>query len=691
MGRIDSERESEIKERLVQLDKFYDFREQLKDELCFMSGDQFSQEEQDARGNNRPCLVFNYSKKYKDRIVNPTKQTPYKSTIRHKDDDISGKMDLEEKLQEILDDTVNSQIGRESIDTSFDTTVTCGYGYIGLGVDYVGDKSLYQKVVLNRVIDPVCAMIEPGERIDGSDSNFGVYIKTTDSKMAKEKYGEDALIDSAFWAGSMYSILPFDESRTPELMFYEKVNKKIIRGFGEDGTQDFEKKEDVPEGMETRVIDKYEVRITKLIGNEVVYDETLPIDSIMIYPFYGEPLYEKERVRYTGLVHLLKDNAKSLNFIENSISEQISVAPISQWAMAEGQDESHPDHWSESNVSTRVLKYDFVKDPETGAMAPPPFRVDNTVQVASLIAAKQDKINSMGVLTGMPDVAFGMLEGANQSAKSVISRTSNSEISNFGYLDNAEKTLHRLSWDCIKLTMMIDKKPFELELNGENVMVTWQMLMDDQSFSLDDFELVVGQGPRSLSAKQEGLATMVDLVGVNPNGGAIIWDKLIEMSGAPESEDMARRYRKTLDPEILDKQEGGPGLSPEALQIVRAAQQATQDLEQQNEFMMNEIQMRDQVIGEMRTQQLSSEKDNQTKIVTEVIKSETDIEEQKIQAEADIQTELIKQGNEVIKQEGQITNKVMDIANQGLDMARVEIEPIESESPEQDEMADNGT
>jgi len=426
--KLSTEDKEEIKNGLTALNTHY--KEpyiQVKDDLTFASGNHYDDTELATRGDQRPNSVLDMTGKIVKRIVNPTRQTPYKAEIKPTDEDMAEKLaPITEQLQSILDDTVNSQESREAIDTAFSTCVPSGYGDMVMGLDFVDNDSLDQVATIERIIDPTAVKIDPfAEKIDGSDANYAAVVRYIDKVAAEKRHGKDTFINEDDWGDSIYAEWDWKENSIPEVFYYSKEPYKVTRIFAPDGDhhdlgQGQKMPKDVPEGVKTRTITKYKVKLRHLIGETLINTIEIPMENIPIYPVYGEVNYENDSITYSGIVKIVRPIQKGIDNYFNSEQEQVASAPISQWLLAYGQDEGNPDDWNNSNKRVKNLRYKVVRDPESGAIAPPPQRVDNTVQTASLIASRVQLQRDMGEAVGMPDVAFGMLEGANQSGKSVI-------------------------------------------------------------------------------------------------------------------------------------------------------------------------------------------------------------------------------------------------------------------------------
>ncbi len=642
MGRIDEEKKAEIKKNINDTQEYLgDIYEQVKADLMFESGDQYGGDVLQAR-EGRPNNVLNLTKKYKKRIVNPTKQNPYKAEIEFKDEKLAGQTDLQPKLQDLLDNTVNSQGGREATLQALSTAVTSGYGYILAGVDYTDENSMDQKVTITKVTDPTSVGVSRHNNIDGSDIRYGFHHDRMDKDVAKSLYGDDAVILQEDWMDSLFSKWDYEQDTVPEMVYYWREPYKITRVFDSNGEfQDLEEgmklPDELPEGVQTRKITKYKVNFVHIVGNEEVDSGELPFDSIPIFPVYGEVKYKDERIQYSGIVDVVRDIQVSINYIKSSEDEMIALSPLSQWVMAVGQAKSHPDDWGESNVKPKVLMYDVITDPKSGAViAQPPVRVDNMVQTQSLINSRVQNMRDMGEALGMPDVAFGMVEGSQQSGKSVVSRQEMAEITNFDYQINFEKTLDRLSEFCLNLGMELQTKPFDLEFKGQTKQVTWDMLQVD----IDDFELKIAQGPRALSANDERISKTIETAQLNPQGIPMIWDQLLEDAGALK---MAKRYRKTLPPEILEKENGGSGIDPEAQQALNTA---TQTVQEQQGLIDNQnavIEEQGAIIQQMQAKLLDDSKDRETDLDKELIKGDIKLQEAELRSKTQLEVERMKQ------------------------------------------------
>ena len=673
MGRLKQDKKDEIKRNIdsahERLNTTYDV---VKSDLTFESGNQYTSEQTLARGDSRPSNVVNMCKRVKKRIVNPTKQTPYRAEIHLKDEKIVNESALQKKLQDLLDSTINSHKGREAIDTAFSTQVVAGYGGFGIGVEYTDNESMDQKLVLKRKIDPTSVYTSRFEEIDGSDMRYFFEHDRIDNDVAKELYGDDSIITEGDWSESLFSKWDYEENTTPEMVYYYKDPYKVTRVFDSNGGfRDLEKGEKLPsplpEEFQKRVITKYKIKFCHIVGSELVEEGELPGETLPWFPCLGELNYSDDKICYTGFISLVRDVQTSINFIKSSEDENIANTPISQWLMAAGQAESNPEDWAESNYSPKILTYDLVSDPKTGAViTTPPQRVDNTVQTQSLIMSRQENISLMMEMLGMPPVAWGQVEGAQQSGASVISRQNMAEISQFDHQDNLEKTLMQASKYCVEMGMDIQTKPFELEYNGVKKMVTWDQL----NIKPEDYEIKVAQGPRAMTQKEEKISKTIEAAQLNPNGIGIIWDMILEAAG---NEEMAKRVRKTMDPAILEKERGGSGIDPEAQAALNEAGQTVEQYKQLSEAQAMKLEEQVQIMQSMALELQNKEADRKKDIIVEEMQSETDIKEAEIRANAQRDVEAMKQGGAMSREQLKIGTDIAKIADEGKKEVETEV------------------
>jgi len=154
--------------------------------------------------------------------------------------------------------------------------------------------------------------------------------------------------------------------------------------------------------------------------------------------------------------------------------------------------------------------------------------------------------------------------------------------------------------------------------------------------SVNDLDVTVSAGPAYENARKEAISTINELISGNPQLSGIISDLMIKNMDAPGSKEIAKRLYKALPPEFKDEEEPNAP-DPEAMQALQAQEATIQELEATLQKVTENAQ---QVIGELRNEIISSDRDNQTKILTTKLQEESDL----AQAELKAQVELAKAG-----------------------------------------------
>ena len=122
------------------------------------------------------------------------------------------------------------------------------------------------------------------------------------------------------------------------------------------------------------------------------------------------------------------------------------------------------------------------------------------------------------------------------------------------------------------------------------------------------YDVAVTTGPSYATKRQEGAERMQAYLQGNPALWGVIGDLAVKLDDGPYSEEMAKRLRATIPPEIRQDEEEAEALPPEAMQQIQQAEQALQEQGMQLEEMGQENQQMKQAIdGKLLEQQMKQQ------------------------------------------------------------------------------------
>jgi hypothetical protein len=659
--------EKRIKDRLQEFkDLFSGTWDQVKDDLCFESGNQWDKDIADKRGS-RPMPVLNETKKYIDRIVNPLIQSPDKVTVEGKDPFADA---LSPFLNEKLKEVIEGDSGREAISIGWRTSVGTGYGFANVGTKYKNNRDYEQCIKIDTIVDPTAVFydISP-ESVNGDTAMYGGVFRYLDEQWAKDVHGDDVLVKE--WDDSMYSSYEYKEHKVPELVYYEKRLKRMKRVKIDNKSKLFTEDEynelpELPKGTKSRTVEQTEIYCCKYIGAKKIEETKLDCNFIPLVPIYGDDLYDKDKSRKSGVVHIVRDAQRSVNYYLASEHELAALAPKAPWIMAKGQQEGVEGMWKTANTKAWDTLY-YEPKVHNGVLLPPPVRNDNTAQTGPLIQSRQKATEDIGSQLGIDPVSFGTLQGANQSGKSVLLQQSASDVSTAHYSDNREKSVKQMARITVELALALAVEPIQVTVEDENGNKA-EMMVIPAELGLDssDFNFDVVQGPASESKRRENLGVMLDLYQLAPEKMGMAIDLIVKDVNTAGSKEIYERLEKMVPPELKDQEEEAP--DPQAMMALQNAEQLANEQAQMIEYLNG-------VISQLQAQFIDDSADREADLVKNTQDNVTKLEVEAMKQEGANQREAAKIAADAEK-------KIIDLADKASDQEREDVKEIVQQAAE---------
>jgi len=652
----------EMSRRLSQGDGHFRTQyEAVKNDLKFTTaGQQWGNGEGfgSSRGSNRPNLVSNQTLTICNRVVNAVRKNPFGINVS------TDKQDVTEKIQSKIRQIEYESRASESYENAFECAVIAGIGFYYITTEYLNDTDLNQKVSVKTIIDPTSVILDSyGEEVDGSDVNWGFIRNYIDRELAIDSHGDEVLRGtlSGFNIYENYDVPP---DSVAQLIYYYKESKMKMRYWLEDGSFTDDKPEFEEMIVGKRKVSHDAVYCCEFIGNKFISKTEVGSKFIPIVPVYGDRLRTYgSNLFWGGMARRVKDSQKMINYYKSNEAETVSLIPKAPYIAEHSQIAKYESIWKNANNEPyAVLPYD-AKD-LNGTPLPPPQRASNVANTGPIIQSRIQTQQDMALESGVFINQLGGQETAGQSGKAILLRDGQGEIANAQYLDNYKKSMNqagRIVLSMIKTTSDIERREAFRSEDGE---VTYEKVnLSEMIDSVDDLDVTVSAGPAYENARKEAVSTINELISGNPQLSGLISDLMIKNMDAPGSKEIANRLYKALPAEFKDEEDPNAP-DPQAMQALQAQEATIQELEATLHKVTENAK---QVIGELRNEIISSDRDNQTKIITTKMQEESDIAQAKLKAEVELLKtgvqETAKGERELTKIKAEAVGKLTDIAS----------------------------
>lgn len=548
---------------------------------------------------NRPMLTINKLPQHVHQITNEQRQNRPAIKVLPVDDK------ADPKTSEVIAGICRHIEANSDADIAYDTggenQVSRGIGYWRVLTDYVDDQSFDQDIMIKAIPDPDVVDLDPDiEDPCGADAKWGFISKVLIEEDFKAEYPKAKPID---WDAAKDSTqdkwFPDGKKvRIAEYFYIENEEKKLY------ALADGSVVDKLPEGQEAvreRTVRVPKVKWCKLTGQEVLDKREWVGKYLPIVRCVGNEYFVDGKRIVFGHVRNQKDPQRMYNYWTSLEAELYALAPKAPFIMAEGQAEGHEDEWANANQDNLAyLTYKQVT--EGGVSAPPPQRQQPILPQAGLIQAKMGASEDLKGVSAQYNASLGQ-KSNETSGVAIRNRNKESDTANFHYIDNQARAIRHTGRILIDLIPKIydtrriarilgeDGEPDQVVIDPSQqqamtVQKNEQGKIIDRIYnpSLGKYDVRATAGPSYTTARQEATEFMADVVRGNPQLMQVIGDLYFGMMDVPGADQIAKRLKKTLPPQLAQDDENVDEQTVDAkLAQVHAGEQQQQAMGQQLE------------------------------------------------------------------------------------------------------------
>lgn len=592
----------------VAVEAEHDWRVVAAEDLRFRRGDQWDDEVKNMRAGRpgrpaRPCLTINRVQSNIRQISNAQRANKIGIKVVPIDDDADP--DTADVIQGLIRHIEARSRAQVAYETAFTAAVERGKGFFRIVTEFAaaGVTGFEQDIRIKRIRNPFSVYFDPStQEPDFSDANWA-FIITTMSRRAYRSAYPDAQHDNLdIWQARDNIWVHDDEVQVAEYYLRERNTTEL--GLLEDGrvmpVTDMNAAE-----RKTIVMRKRDDTATvwHIITNgfEILEKSRVPSPWIPIIPMLGDEIDDDGRVDYAGIVRYAKDPQRAYNYWVSSAAEMIAMAPKAPVVGVTGQFEGHEGKWNTvNNVPYGFLEYNAV-DVE-GRPAPPPHRLESIsgVTIQAITFERQQAADDLKTTTGIFDASLGARSNET-SGVAIERRQVQGEISTLHFTDSKMNALWHAGRILVAMIPQVYDTARTVRILGEDEsekLVKINQDFTDESGTRKLYDLSVGKydvdttvGGSFGSKRQEALDLTTGLVDKYPPLFPVVGDLILKNIDGPGAEEMANRFRKTIQPELLEASDEATteeqlrievqGLTQQVQQMQLAGQQIMEQLQQQ--------------------------------------------------------------------------------------------------------------
>lgn len=568
-------------------------REEIDDKR-FMVGEQWPIDIKTTRlADERPCLTINRIPQFVRQITNDQRQN--RPSIKINPVDEGADVDTAKVIQGIVRHIEYSSNADIAYDTAFESAVKGGLGYFRILTEYSDPMSFQQEIRIKQIKDRFSAYLDPFyQEPDGSDSQWGFVF----DDMSKDEYTAEYPDSKASGMSDWESVGDSDPDwfkkdglRVSEYYCIELKKVKIVKLTNGIVIE----KDLLPETLETgvKVISERETLIPqvkwyKINGVEILDRADIPGRYIPIIPVVGEEEILEGRKIVSGIIRNAKDPQRMYNYWASSETEMIALAPKAPFIGMEGQFEGYEADWKTANTKNHAF-LQYRGKSLNGIMAPPPQRTPFQPDVLAITQARAQSAEDLKATTGIYDASLGARSN-EQSGLAIQRRNSQSQTSNFHFIDNLSRSIKHAGRIIINWIPEIYDEKSTVRIVGEDGTIdmvkinqTFKEGGEEKSHFMDrgTYDCTVDTGPSFQTKRQEAVSGMLDLTKIAPQLMGMAGDLMVRNMDWPFAREIADRIKKTLPPGIAEDDKNGPPVPPQVQAQMQHMSQMVQTLTDQ--------------------------------------------------------------------------------------------------------------
>jgi len=560
-----------------------DNREEASRDLTFLAGDQWPESvRREREAAKRPMLTINRLPQFVRQITNDIRQADIAIKVVPEDDD------ADPAVAEIYDGLIRQiqyrSSARHVYSTAAEHQASCGIGWWRVSSDYADDMAFDQEIRIKAVKNPLAVYCDPGSVMpDRSDAMWIAVTEMLPKDTFKRRYPKAKAVEITT-PTSGYD-RPFYWSTTDTIRiaeYWRKTRVTKLLALLEDGRSvDITGKGEAELGflpiVRTRPCETHKVEQFIISGSEILEG---PYEwagkFIPLVPVVGGEFPLENKVYRYGAIRFARDPQQLYNFYRTATAESIALTPKAPYLATPNMLGPFKSMWDAANLDNKPY---LLYQPDPEAPGSRPERIAPPAIPAALVQEAQIASDDMKGTTGIYDAALG--DKSNETAGIAISRRQQeSDVANYHFADNLQRSLEHCGrilvdlipkiYDNERVVRLLGQKENETKFARINQVVMTAngepMVINDLSAASFDIRVTVG---RSYATKRiEAANSMIEFMRAVPQAAPVIGDLLAKAMDWPESDEIAKRLRNMVPPELQrDPDQPQPPPEPDPIMV----------------------------------------------------------------------------------------------------------------------------
>ncbi|WP_133719067.1 portal protein [Methylocaldum gracile] len=615
-------------------------RRRARADIRFSAGEQWDERVRNQRElDGRPCLTMDKMGQYLRQVENDARQNKPAIKVRPVDSN------ADVKTAEMLDGLIRNIEDQSRADIAYITAlgyaIRGGVGYFRIATDYMDDEGFDQDIFIRRVRDPLSVWFDPdAEEPEGSDAERCLISELMPIRTFERLYPDASKLDfesmGASWATK-------EHVRVAEY-YYRTYSKKTLARI--DGVvQEIKSTEGVDRSL-IRIVKVPEVKWCKVNGQEELESTVFPSRYIPILRVLGNEIMIDDKPRYSGMIDSAADAMRMYNYMASAFVERVALAPLAPWIAEADQVAPFEAEWRDANKrNVSVLRYKATT--VNGNLIGAPQRNPQADIPAAFVTGLQLTEHDIQGALGMYNASLG--EQSNEkSGKAILARQKESDTATYHYIDNLSRAIRHAGRIIVDLIPKIYDQQRIVRVLGEDGTANSAMIdpnapqsyMEMQGFNgdiariynpkLGKYDVSVSVGPSYNTKRVEAAEMMTAIVSAAPDLLKLGGDIMVRNMDWPGADELAKRLKKTLPPELQEDDDSG---NPEMQLMQQQYEQVIQQMQQQMQAAMQELQ---KIQGSTEAVKLDA-KEREIELTAEIERLKIELE--RVQAQAALREE----------------------------------------------------
>ncbi len=561
----------------------------------------------DRQTNNRPCLTINKTQQHNLQIINDGKQNKPGVNIRPVGDDAS--FEAAQVFQEVVRHIEYISNAENVYDNAATFQVSAGWGYWRIVTEPISDNSFDHEIYIRRIKDPRSVYLDPDiNEVDGSDARFGFIFNDMPKDLYEIEYPNFKDYGGAtVFNETSYGWIQRDTIRVCE--YFKKTEKDdklvyfVLPNTGEEigpikwselpdeGKEKFKEIKAAKGQFRERDTVSNDIMIYKIAGNRIIDRKPWLGSTVPIVRLIGSETVIDGIWDCKGHTRALLDPQRIYNINSSANVEFGALQTKSPWVAPAEAIEGFEEKWGRANIDNlSVLPYNHIS--EDGNPIPPPQRPAAPQSSPAYVEQMKIAQEEMMMVSGQYQAQMGENENA-KSGVAINARQRQGDRATYHFIDNQAIAIRRTGKILIDLIPKIydTKRVIRIEAKDGSIMNVTMDPNADQAFqkqpdpngqpdmdnqqqivniifnpSVGTYDVQSDTGPSFATRRQEAFNALTQIAAQNKEfmniGGDLLW----KVADFPEAQELARRWRKIIPPNIT-----GDAPNPQQEQMMHAA------------------------------------------------------------------------------------------------------------------------